>query len=184
MSLPIERIGGKIRALRKRRAQTLEDLSRITGLSKGLLSQVERGISQPSLETLWKITKALETSIVHFFEEVSVNQVNIVRKENRRQIVYPGTKATFHLVGQSNNSRLKILDISLEAEEGTELQIVRGEGEESLVVLEGELSLEVGEEHFLLAEGDSIFFEGHLTPKLHNNSKQTVRCLFTTLGKL
>ena len=88
MKLPIERIGGKIRSLRKKQAQTLEDLSRSTGLSKGLLSQVERGISQPSLETLWKITKALDTSIVYFFEDVTHSQVQVVRRGERSKIVF------------------------------------------------------------------------------------------------
>ncbi|HJV44832.1 MAG TPA: XRE family transcriptional regulator [Bacillota bacterium] len=184
MNLPIERIGGKIRALRKKQAQTLEDLSQSTGLSKGLLSQVERGISQPSLETLWKITKALDTSIVHFFEDVSVNQVNIVRKEHRRQIVYPGTTAGFELLGQSNNSRLKMLELCIQSEESIDLQIVHSEGEESIIVLEGELSLKVGEEQYLLKEGDSIFFDSHLSPKLINEGQQAVRCVFTSLGKL
>ncbi|WP_213950551.1 helix-turn-helix domain-containing protein [Tepidanaerobacter syntrophicus] len=51
-----------IRSLRQKRNMTLEDLARQTGLSVSYLSEVERGKKQPSLETLEKISQALNIS--------------------------------------------------------------------------------------------------------------------------
>ncbi|RXT14994.1 helix-turn-helix domain-containing protein [Ammoniphilus sp. CFH 90114] len=179
MKLPIERIGGKIRSLRKKQAQTLEDLSQSTGLSKGLLSQVERGISQPSLETLWKITKALDTSIVHFFEDVAHTQVHLVRKEDRSQILFPGTTGTCYVLGHTDNSRLRMLEIVLKPGEKMKDQFLNREGEQCLVVTRGELTLSVGEEEYDLHEGDSLFFDSTLAHTASNDGNDTVTYIWS-----
>jgi len=174
MRLPIERIGGKIRSLRKKQAQTLEDLSRSTGLSKGLLSQVERGISQPSLETLWKITKALDTSIVHFFEDVGHSEVQVVRKEERSQIMFSDSTGTCFVLGQTDHTRLRMLEVILAPGETMRDHFPGREGEQCLVVKEGELLIQIGEEEFNLQAGDSIFFDSTLAHGARNNTNETV----------
>ncbi|WP_238933383.1 helix-turn-helix domain-containing protein [Brevibacillus choshinensis] len=106
MRLPIETIGHKIRMIRKERGFTLEIMASKTGLSKGLLSQVERGISQPSLDSLWKITKALESPIIHFFEDIDQKQVHVTRLQKRRQLVFPESTGTYSLLsmGEAQSS--------------------------------------------------------------------------------
>lgn len=106
MRLPIETIGHKIRMIRKERGFTLEIMASKTGLSKGLLSQVERGISQPSLDSLWKITKALESPIIHFFEDIDQKQVHVTRVQKRRQLVFPESTGTYSLLsmGEAQSS--------------------------------------------------------------------------------
>ncbi|HBD64101.1 MAG TPA: XRE family transcriptional regulator, partial [Clostridiales bacterium] len=52
-------LGDKIRSLRLKQKISIEQLSLITGLSKGLISQIERDITGPSVASLWKISKAL-----------------------------------------------------------------------------------------------------------------------------
>lgn len=179
MKLPIERIGGKIRSLRKKQAQTLEDLSQSTGLSKGLLSQVERGISQPSLETLWKITKALDTSIVHFFEDVAHTQIHVVRKEERNQILFPGTTGTCYVLGHTDNTRLRMLEVVLNPGETMKDHFLDREGEQCLVVTRGELSFRIGEEEFVLQEGDSLFFDSTLAHSAINKTDRPVTYIWS-----
>ncbi|MDQ0993862.1 helix-turn-helix domain-containing protein [Streptomyces sp. V3I7] len=58
-----ERVGGRLRQLRKDRALTLAALSRSSGVSVSYLSAVEKGINHPSLHTLAAITEALQVSI-------------------------------------------------------------------------------------------------------------------------
>lgn len=172
MKLPIERIGGKIRSLRKKQAQTLEDLSQSTGLSKGLLSQVERGISQPSLETLWKITKALDTSIVHFFEDVSHSQVHVVKRDERSKIVFPSISGTCYVLGHTDHTRLRMLEIILQPGETMRDEFPGREGEQCLVVTMGELFFQVGEDEYTLQAGDSVFFDSSLSHCSMNKTEE------------
>ena len=60
-------IGQRIRSLRKARGQTLEELARATDLSQPFISQIERDIKSPSIETLTKICIALGVSLAEFF---------------------------------------------------------------------------------------------------------------------
>ncbi|RKD24088.1 hypothetical protein BEP19_06680 [Ammoniphilus oxalaticus] len=179
MKPPIERIGGRIRALRKKQALTLEDLSQSTGLSKGLLSQVERGISQPSLETLWKITRALDTSIVHLFEEESHTHVYVTRREERDKVTFADSTGACYVLGYNDYTRLRMLEIILKPGETMRDPFTGGEGEQGLVVTKGNLTAQIGTEEFELREGDSAFFNNNLAHSVMNNTDETVTYLWS-----
>ncbi|MBP1930647.1 helix-turn-helix domain-containing protein [Ammoniphilus resinae] len=181
MELPLERIGGKIRAVRKRQGQTLEALSHSTGLSKGLLSQVERGVSQPSLETLWKITIALDTPIVHFFDDLTDQRVRIIRESERKKIIMPGILGSCEWLGQSSNARLRAMEILLHPGEKVVHNDLPIEGEVCILVKYGQLDVEIGEEHYSVTAGDSLFFDCQYSYLFTNqtNDKATFDIIFT-----
>lgn len=170
--LPIEMVGQKIRTVRKEKGFTLEVLATRTGLSKGLLSQVERGISQPSLESLWRISKALESNFSYFFEEIDHNYVHIVRKEKRRQLVLPDSTGTYSLLSTGRNARIGMLEVKLQPGEETRDQLVQSEGEECLVVISGGIQVKMGEETFELNEGDSVYFDNAQSHVIANTGKE------------
>ncbi len=60
--------GKTIRASRKSKRMTLEELARESGVSKSVLSQVERGATNPTLSTLWNIATALSMDPAELFE--------------------------------------------------------------------------------------------------------------------
>ena len=75
-------LGAKIRELRKKQNISIDQLSEKTGLSKGLISQIERDITGPSVTSLWKICQAMNVTMNYFFDE-NENINRIVRKEDR-----------------------------------------------------------------------------------------------------
>ena len=159
MRLPIETIGHKIRMIRKERGFTLEIMASKTGLSKGLLSQVERGISQPSLDSLWKITKALESPIIHFFEDIDQKQVHVTRKQKRRQLVFPESTGTYSLLSMGGSAKLGMLEVRLQPGEMVIDKFVQSEGEECFTVITGSVTARFNDEEHLLEAGDSISFD-------------------------
>ena len=72
-----EKIGNKIRNLRNQNGLTQEELADRTELTKGFISQLERGLTAPSISTLMDIVECLGTNLAEFFSE-----------ENEQQIVY------------------------------------------------------------------------------------------------
>ena len=79
-------VGEKIRSLRHKQKISIEQLSSMSGLSKGLISQIERNITGPSVASLWKISKALNVTMNYFFDEYDdLNQ--IVRKDERKKLI-------------------------------------------------------------------------------------------------
>lgn len=55
-------IGNKLKEIRNKRNLSLYDVSELTGVSKAMLGQIERGQSNPTISTLWKIA----TGIISF----------------------------------------------------------------------------------------------------------------------
>lgn len=179
MRLPIEMVGQKIRAIRKEKGYTLEILASRTGLSKGLLSQVERGISQPSLESLWRISKALESNFSYFFEEIDHNYVHLLKKEKRRQVVLPDSTGTYSLLSTGRNARLGVLEVRLKPGEETRDQLVQSEGEECLVIINGSVNVRMGEESFQLSEGDSVYFDNAQSHVITNMGNEEAVIIWT-----
>src|SRR5690554_3492198 len=85
-------VGREIRALRKARGFTLSDLSSRAGLSAGYLSQVERGISHPSIKALHSISRALNVTVSWFFPPKAEGEKslrdNVVRSTARRKLQF------------------------------------------------------------------------------------------------
>ncbi|WP_139489968.1 helix-turn-helix domain-containing protein [Brevibacillus dissolubilis] len=179
-SLPIEMIGNKIRTVRKERGFTLEIMATKTGLSKGLLSQVERGISQPSLESLWRITKALEAPLIHFFEDIEHNHIHVIPKDKRRKMVFPESTGTYSLLSAGGNAKLGLIEVRLQPGEQTRDMFVAQDGEECLTVITGNVMIRVGEEEFHLEAGDSIYFDNsqiHIIANISNEEAVLVWAL-------
>ena len=61
------RVGARIRGLRRSHGLTQEELAHRSNLTKGFISQLERDLTSPSLESLLEILETLDTDIVRFF---------------------------------------------------------------------------------------------------------------------
>lgn len=71
-------IGPYIQDFRKKRALTLDDLAKLSGVSRSMLSQIERGQANPSLATVWSLAKALDVDISHLIAgQVTEHEVRI-----------------------------------------------------------------------------------------------------------
>ena len=63
-------IGSRLGDLRKRKKMTLDQLSSKSGVSKSILSQIERNISNPTVSTMMRIADALEETLSGFFMNI------------------------------------------------------------------------------------------------------------------
>ena len=90
------KIGEKLKSLRTTRTLSLDDVSALTGVSKPMLGQIERGQSIPTVTTLWKIATGLKTPLSFFLEGpqaeytvVSPDQANVILGDNGKMRAYP-----------------------------------------------------------------------------------------------
>lgn len=89
-------IGQRLKSIRQSRNMTLEDVATLTGVSKPMLGQIERGQSIPTITTLWKIATGLKTPLSSFLEEqqpeysvVNLRSEEIVSEDCGRMRAYP-----------------------------------------------------------------------------------------------
>lgn len=85
------KIGEKPRSLRSIRTMSLDDVAALTGVSKPMLGQIERGQSLPMVTTLWKIAVGLKTPLSFFLEEprvkytvVSPDRANVISGDGEK----------------------------------------------------------------------------------------------------
>ena len=88
-------IGQRLKAARQNRNMTLDGLAKITGVSKPMLGQIERGQSSSTVNTLWKIATGMKIPLSSFFQEqraeytiVDLQQQNMVLEENGEMRAY------------------------------------------------------------------------------------------------
>jgi transcriptional regulator with XRE-family HTH domain len=150
-------LGEKIRLKRMERQFTLKELALRTGVTQGFLSQMERGLTDPSITTLRRIAKALNVPIFYFLMD-DTKSVPVVRKHERQVLKFPDSHLTFELLSPDLNRSIEMMMARLEPGATTCDEPLTHFGEENLIVMQGEMKIQVGEEIYFLSEGDSIYY--------------------------
>ena len=173
-------VGNKIRNLRKQKKMNAKELAQDAGISYGMLSLLESGSTQGSVETLRKIAKVLDTTLAHLFtNDNSINEIItdesmiIVRKDKRRKISFPDPLYTCELLVPNLQGDIEFLLVHLEAQRITNdiLPHTKG-GEECNYVLKGEIVITLQDNEYVLAEGDCIRFNPEIPHKIENKTDQ------------
>ena len=171
-------LGARIRTLRLARHSTLRDLAGRAGVTESFLSQVERGVASPSIASVQRIARALDTSIAELFAAPEAAGT-VVRVADRRRVVYPGLNAVDEFLTTSTDGRLQVILSTIEPGGGTGDEAYTHESdEEVVVVLEGELDLWVGEQHFRLHAGDAVTHGSRVPHRNTNPGPGVARVLF------
>lgn len=160
--------GSIIRRARKGQRLSLVDLAEKTGLSISFISQIERGLTNPSLNSLRKVALALSIPLSSFFEEGSSTNGPVVRKNQRRILIGTDSRVTYQLLSPDPNRRIEFLLTRLEVGGTTAETPMTHNGEEAALVLQGECRIELGSEVFDLKEGDSIHVAENLPHRITN----------------
>lgn len=162
-------IGSKIRELRKSKNINITELSKNTGVSTGMISQIERNMAVPSVASLWKIAKSLDVSIGYFFEEEEGEKINpIVKVNQRKRIKTKNTNATYELLGPDLDRKIEFLYITIEPGKASNSELIKHEGEECGIVIKGRLMVKTEENEYILEEGDSIYLNSTIAHRYVN----------------
>lgn len=174
------KIGNKINEYRRIHNLTIKEFSEQTNLSAGLISQLERGMGNPSLSALQSIASALNISLSSLFEEDVTNESLILRKEDRSTIYNPDQKHVLYdvLTPSPLNSSVELLLMNLSANSVTYGDFSTHVEEELAFILEGEVSILFENEEFLLREGDTIRILPNRGHKFKNNTNKDIKVLF------
>lgn len=149
---------------------TVEALANQCNLSSSLISQVERGLSTPSLDSLWKITQVLGISLIKLFEEDSNEQVIVIPREEQKVLILPKSNVIYRLLSPVNNhTKLEFLSIVLEPGTWSHGDLVAHKGEEYGVIVHGEMTVVAGNKEYLLREGDSIYLDSTVPHRFFNH---------------
>jgi len=149
-------IGSKLKDIRNKRNLSLDEVAKLTGVSKAMLGQIERGKSNPTVSTLWKIATGLKVSFSLFIDE---NQ-----EDSNRMLLYP-------IFPFDANKGFEIFAIELEPG-CNHISTPHNDGvEEYIIVTEGEIELNINDKKYVLQKGNSIRFMANKTHTYKNTSE-------------
>ncbi|WP_064723620.1 XRE family transcriptional regulator [Paenarthrobacter nicotinovorans] len=166
----------RIRELRRNRGLTLGQVAQLTGLSVAMLSQVERGQSDPSLESLRRLAEALQVPIFDLFRGEGPEQVALIRHDERRLISSPNLHVTYSQVSRSGG-KVEVLEGTLEPGAASSETPRSHISEECVLVLEGSLIAEIDGTDYALDAGDSCHFDSALPHRFLNPHTEKARFL-------
>lgn len=163
-------IGKKLKNLRTANDMNIKHLSEISEVSTGLISQAERGLVIPSVENLWKLSKALNVNVSYFFEEYDETRSPIVRKSERRRIYFNEGATVYEQLTPNIDKEMEFYVVTVKANSASAQDFVSHEGVETGVIMTGNLDIIVNGVIHKLNEGDSIYFDSSLPHKYVNSS--------------
>ena len=171
--LTVQTVGREIKRLRKLREWTLEQLASASGVSAGLLSQVERGQGNPSFNTLVQVAHALGIPVARLVAGEQMSSPVVRRGERRRLNLGDEELVLAEMLTPRLDSALEAIRIVTEPGYSTRGTPFVHEGEEFGIVLEGTHAVSVGGAYYLLRAGDSISYSSTIPHWYENPGEVT-----------
>jgi len=159
-------LGPRIREYRKSRGLTLAEVAGACDISPSFLSQIERDQANPSVATLHRIAEVFDLTLASFFEEsekanggnnTTENGVKVVRADRRKTLIYPGSGIRNELLSPDLQRAIQMMWVVIPPGAATGDEPLVHEGEECGLVLQGQVEIWVGDQHYILGPGDAIY---------------------------
>jgi len=172
-------IGKKIKDLRIKKNMNAKELAYQAKISVGMLSQLENGSTQGSVETLRKIARVLDSTLAQLFtdeNELSAQSTNyestyVVKKADRKKISFPDPLYNCELLVPDLQGDIEFVLVRLAPNRVSEELIPHSKGgEECNYVLDGEIIVTLNNKEFILQKGDCIRFNPKTPHKIENKS--------------
>jgi quercetin dioxygenase-like cupin family protein len=172
-------LGEKIREKRLEIGLNIKDLAEHTGLTPGFISQLERGLSEPSISTLRNIANSLGVAVFYFLlDDLNIN--NVVKKDQRRQLKFHNSQLTFELLSPDLNRQMEMFRAELLPGQASCDEPHPHTGEEVIHVLKGTMQMQVADDYFVLEEGDTIHFNPGKAHRIVNVGSDNMVFISTT----
>jgi transcriptional regulator with XRE-family HTH domain len=192
----LDGIGDRLREQRKRAGISQRELARRLGLSASMISQIESGMSKPSVGTLYAIVTELDVSLDRVIrgEDFPGNgDPRAGREESVSPLVHPADRQSIDLA-----SGVRWEELSAGSEDGVDFlhatyevggastpdeSLMRHHGREYGYVVSGTLGVQIGFQEYQLEAGDSIAFDSTRPHRLFNKGDVPVHAIWFVVGR-
>ncbi|WP_037351351.1 helix-turn-helix domain-containing protein [Anaeroarcus burkinensis] len=171
-------LGQKIATARNNKGLSLRQLALSVNVSPSLLSQIERGLANPSLNTLRMIAVSLDIPLFSLFvEPTNVNKL-ITRANNRKKIIFPHSNWEYTLLSPDLTGAIEMVLMSIPPHSQSSEVSLSHAGEEVAYVLAGTVTLYLDETTETLEKGDSVKIPPSIRHMWKNETDSTVEVIF------
>jgi len=170
-------VGERLRAIRQLRRKTLKDVASAAGLSESFVSQLERGRTNATIATLQRLSTALGIEVSDLFT-TGAPQQRVLRRGAREYVAWGelGRKA---LLTPKPFHSLEVVVARFEAGGSTgDEPYTHGDSEELLVVVDGDVHLQLGTDVYELGVGDSVHYQSSTPHRVSNPGSESAEVMF------
>ncbi|AJI25769.1 helix-turn-helix domain-containing protein (plasmid) [Priestia megaterium] len=168
-------IAKNLKGFRESKKLSLERVSELTGVSKTMIGQIERGESSPTITTIWKIANGLKISFTSLINDpqpdtkvISKDEIQILSEDNGKYRVYP-------YFPFEDDRRFEVYSIEIEEGGSVEANLHREGTEEFITVFEGELTISINSNEYIIKRGNAISFRADRPHSYYNRGKTLTR---------
>ena len=172
-------LGNRLSSLRKRKKMTLDDLSAKSGVSKSILSRIERDLSNPTVTTISRISDALGEKLSDFFSKIEVGEENSIESSKETpSITSKDGLCELNILGAGETVNwLQWYILEMKPKGVLDSGSHGPKTFENLTVIEGQIEVSCGESKEKLSKGDTFRFQSNRDHTLKNISKQKAQVL-------
>lgn len=168
-----EALGKRVRDVRQKQKMTLKDVENLCGLSSTHISEIERGMTSPTIGALIRIAHALAKDPSYFIEERELEEVCVMteadRPEDGSQAFRRATAGTAHALTRGIlGGRICAYQVDLAAGSAMDLDWIHYGEDVCFLAVEGKAQLTVGKQTMVLAAGDSVHGAPNQAPRIEN----------------
>lgn len=164
-----------IKKIRESKQLTLDAAAAITGVSRSMLSQIERGEANPTITVLWKIANGFKVSFTALTESV-LEDATVIRRESVQPITEGDGKYINYPIFPFDEKKLfEMYRIVIEPGGFLNAQPHIIGTEEYITVFQGRTSIITGGKEYELKEGDSIHFRSDIEHSYYNPGEKTAQ---------
>ncbi|MFP5071576.1 helix-turn-helix domain-containing protein [Pseudonocardia nantongensis] len=166
--LPVSELGRRVRKGRQHRGLTLQGLADAAGVSRSMLSEVERGAKMPTVLVLDRVAGALGSSVAQLLDDHRRKSVVVIRADDQRVEVENGW--TWRLLSPAlpDRSIQVVRVVAPPGSDGPEFPAHAPGAREWLALEHGRLRVTVGSEAVDLEAGDAVSFVGDVVHRISN----------------
>lgn len=164
-------IGKKIADLRKSKKLTIKDLAEKAKVTASMLSQLERGLANPSINTLKTIALALDVPLFTIFIEDEIKENLVLKPSDRKQMIIPSEGdelITYELLSPDLKGDVELAIMTLSPKSHTSKDNFKHTGEEVAYVSKGKVHIFLNDSELTLEEGDSIKIPPNMMHRWYN----------------
>lgn len=171
-------IGNNLKKIRQEKKLTLDELAGVTGVSKGMLSQIEKGTTNPTINTIWKISNGLNVPYTYLLEGDYVKENPVVKKtETVTQHSEDHSYRVFNYYSDNQERNFELFQFELDP--GKKYQAVghSKRSTEYVMVIQGALAIEVGGQRYLLPKDAAMYFDANQVHTYINDGTEKVQAV-------
>ncbi len=176
----LEKLGERIRELRKEKKLTLVEIAQKTGIAQATLSRIETGTMTGTVESHSRIADAIGISLAELYSGIDEREsaTHHRKKEDEPKVTHHGPHLQIELL-TSESSKKKITPYLITLHAGAQSSPESAERgvEKFFYVLEGEVKAVLGSKEFPLKTGETLYFDASAPHHLVNDKKSTARIL-------